>query len=97
MAKGRTEMSRLHSKWANTSSVPFAPQVPGFVLGVVSLCALVVAFFVLPAAIVSASPACQGNEGRRVEQGSTFLPDCRAFELVTPPDKDSGEPKAVIP
>src|SRR4029077_10207085 len=55
------------------------------------------AFFVLPAAIVSASPACQGNEGRRVEQGSTFLPDCRAFELVTPPDKDSGEPKAVIP
>src|SRR4029077_6433518 len=97
LAKGRTKMSKLHAKWVNTSSASITRRVPGLGLGAMSLCALVVAVFVLPAAVVSASEACPANEGRRLEQNATFLPDCRAFELVTPVDKDSGEPMAVIP
>lgn len=44
--------------------------------------ALIAAVAFVPPA--SASEGCE-NEVRRVEQGSTFLPDCRAYELVTPP------------
>jgi hypothetical protein len=33
------------------------------------------------------------NEARRGEQSSAYLPNCRAYEQVTPLAKDSGEPK----
>ncbi len=35
------------------------------------------------------------NEARRAEQSSTYLTNCRAYEQVSPPEKDSGEPNAV--
>jgi NHL repeat len=35
-------------------------------------------------------PGNCGNQARRAEQGSTFLPDCRAFEMVSPPEKNQG-------
>lgn len=39
-----------------------------------------------PAAATGACP----NEQVRTEQHSTFLPDCRAYEMVSPPDKNGG-------
>jgi hypothetical protein len=41
----------------------------------------------------SEPPQNCSNEQRRAEQASTYLPDCRAYELVTPAQKDSGEPE----
>ncbi len=55
----------------------------GLILGVVpSLCVLALC------GAVGAAPAFAGegceNEARRVEQASTFLPECRAYELANP-------------
>jgi hypothetical protein len=44
------------------------------------------AVLALSAASASASETCP-NEAIREEQHSTFLPDCRAYEMVSPPDK----------
>jgi WD40-like Beta Propeller Repeat len=40
----------------------------------------------------SAEPAAAGcgNEAVRTEQGARWLPDCRAYEMVSPPDKNGG-------
>ncbi|HXR31732.1 MAG TPA: hypothetical protein VN752_11390, partial [Solirubrobacterales bacterium] len=35
-------------------------------------------------------PGNCANEAIRQAQGSTFLPDCRAYEMVSPPDKNQG-------
>ncbi|HEX5308044.1 MAG TPA: hypothetical protein VFW38_03080 [Solirubrobacteraceae bacterium] len=43
----------------------------------------------------SASPSCS-NEAVRTEQAATALPECRAYELVSPAEKDSGEPRATV-
>ncbi len=44
-----------------------------------------------------ASEACS-NEARRVEQRATSLPDCRAYEIVSPPQSEPHtEPEQTIP
>jgi hypothetical protein len=49
----------------------------------------------LPASAVAAGGSC-ANEARRSEQSAAYLPDCRAYEQVTPVAKDSGEPLGVV-
>lgn len=51
----------------------------------VSLSAVAVSLAMTPIANAGNCP----NEAIRAEQGSTMLPDCRAYEQVTPPSKDS--------
>lgn len=54
------------------------------VLVLVSLCAAVACSALVGVSGAAASEGC-ANEARRVEQGSQFLPECRAYELVSPP------------
>jgi hypothetical protein len=53
------------------------------IVGFVAVLASAAAGIVLAAPVALASEGCE-NEARRVEQASTFLPDCRAYELVSP-------------
>jgi hypothetical protein len=57
--------------------------------------ALVLAVLLALATAPGATAACP-NDSVRTEQGSAGLPDCRAYELVTPPGKDSGEPFGAV-
>jgi hypothetical protein len=60
-----------------------------FGAGCVSLLAAV-AWVSEPATIAGADPACS-NEATRIQQHSTYLPNCRAFEMTSPEDKNGGE------
>lgn len=39
----------------------------------------------------AAQPTGCANEALRAEQGSTYLPECRAYEMVSPPGKRGGD------
>ncbi len=64
------------------------------VTAAVSLCALA-ACALLTAPVALGDEACSNAAFRT--GASSGLPDCRAYELVTPPDKDAGEPRAIVP
>lgn len=62
-------------------------------LGVWTAALLLGACALTSTSALAAEGGCS-NEARRVEQSSTYLADCRAYELVTPAHMDSGEPSA---
>jgi hypothetical protein len=61
------------------------------VFGPVCLASLIVLIGGLPAFHVSNANAACLNEALRVENNSTSLPDCRAYEMVSPVDKEGGD------
>ncbi|MGN6215350.1 MAG: hypothetical protein ACTHN7_00110, partial [Solirubrobacterales bacterium] len=78
----------------STGSVAGAPRAGAFIRPALGLLALALGLALFPAA--SARAAECANEARRAEQHSTALADCRAYELVTPPGKDSAEPVGAL-
>ncbi|HEY8501357.1 MAG TPA: hypothetical protein VIL21_01615, partial [Solirubrobacterales bacterium] len=70
-----------------------APRVGAFVRAVLCLLA---SMLLSPALAPTARAAGCPNEALRAEQESTALPACRAYELVTPAGKDSGEPLGAL-
>lgn len=55
-----------------------------------AVCLTILAALCLSATAASADEGC-ANESFRRAQGSTSLPDCRAYELVSPPDKHGAD------
>jgi hypothetical protein len=65
--------------WEGSGVMSARSLIVGFVAALASVAAGIV--FTAPVAL--ASEGCE-NEARRVEQNSTYLADCRAYEMVSP-------------
>jgi len=85
---------RRHAKApsATTTASTGTTRARRAAFGMVCLCVLGLAAFLgssAPSAAL-AEGACP-NEAIRQEQSSTFLPDCRAYEMVSPVDKNGAD------
>jgi hypothetical protein len=79
---------------ASTGSAVDAPRAGAPARSALAICWLALALALIPATAARAAEC--DNEGRRAEQGSAALPDCRAYELVTPAGRDSAEPLGAL-
>ncbi len=59
--------------------------------GFACLCVLGLAAFLGSGAPSATADSACPNEALRVEQHATFLPDCRAYEMVSPPGKNGAD------
>jgi hypothetical protein len=80
----------LSSSRATGSAAPLTRRPALLFLPALVLVSLALSAAVAPARSAAAEPCA--NEARRVEQSSTYLPNCRAYEQVTPASNDSSEP-----
>jgi hypothetical protein len=66
-----------------------------FVRAALSTIALAASVSILASPAAATDELCP-NEDRRNEQGSSYLPDCRAYELVSPPGSRAQRPQAAV-
>ena len=78
---------------AGRLTTPWPPRASwrGLGLTLVLACMVAAALVALPAGAFAAESGACPNEALRSELGSSLLPECRAYEMVSPPYKD-GQP-----
>jgi len=79
---------RRVAKASSVASTP-SPGVSRGLFGLAAICVLGLAAF-LESSAASAETACP-NAAVREQQGSSFLPNCRAYEMVSPVEKSGSQ------